>query len=117
MGLGSVQPCGRGRRGTAWSLVVLSFALSTLKKLWLSILMTIPSLLTLAVGLTSLQARELPFEVFSLHLPLIAWRNLATSGEVDLVGGGAIGETHDREEAPRPTSDLVTTSNCGHQMS
>ena len=54
--------------------------------------------------------RAVPFEVFSLHLPLIAWRNLATSGEVEEVGGGAIGETHDkREEAPRAeVSDLVS---------
>ena len=54
--------------------------------------------------------RAVPFEVFSLHLPLIAWRNLVTGGEVEEVGGRAIGETHDkREEAPRAeVSDLVS---------
>ena len=29
--------------------------------------------------------RAVPFEVFSLHLPLIAWRNLVTGGEVEEV--------------------------------
>ena len=45
--------------------------------------------------------RAVPFEVFSLHFPLIAWGSLVTGGEVEEVGGRAIGETHDkREEAP-----------------
>ena len=33
--------------------------------------------------------RAVPFEVFSLHLPLIAWRSLVTGGEVEEVGGRA----------------------------
>ena len=52
----------------------------------------------------------MPFKVFSLHLPLITCRNLATRGEVEEVGGRAIGETHDKgEETPRAeVSDLVS---------
>ena len=54
--------------------------------------------------------RAVPFEVFSLHFPLIAWGSLVTGGEVEEVGGRAIGETHDkREEAPTAeVSDLVS---------
>ena len=54
--------------------------------------------------------RAVPFEMFCIHLPFVTWRNLGTSGEVEEVGGRAVGETHDKgEEAPRAEiSDLMS---------
>ena len=54
--------------------------------------------------------RAVPFKVFCLQFPLIAWGSLVTGGEVEEVGSRAIGEAHDeREEAPRAeVSDLVS---------
>ena len=54
--------------------------------------------------------RAVPFEMFGIHLPFITWRKLGASGEVEEVGGRAVGETHDKgEEAPRAEiSDLMS---------
>ena len=54
--------------------------------------------------------RAVSFEMFGIHLPFVAWRKLGTSGEVEEVGGRAVGETHDKgEEAPRTEiSDLMS---------
>ena len=37
----------------------------------------------------------MPFKVFSLQLPFVRRGNLITDCEVEEVGGGAVGETHD----------------------
>ena len=54
--------------------------------------------------------RAVPFEMFCIHLPFVTWRKLGTSGEVEEVGGRAVGGTHDKgEEAPRAEiSDLMS---------
>ena len=35
--------------------------------------------------------RAVPFEMFCIHLPFVTWRNLGASGEVEEVGGRAVG--------------------------